>query len=253
MATASTSNGTARAQALAPYFDIQLCFASRLTALGVMPYAEALTRFTNLHRRFAYGNIGKTGIDPRWFEFVDAISQCEQESERLTCVIAWYAACNPEKPPSAEYGCFNFDPPDTEGVVRIHFNPVDTRFNTGPLHHDKLADRRRELRTMVAHVRQNFPAAVRMRGISWLYNLEAYRRIFPAEYAGSGQIAKRGIRYEGMSNWGQFLDHRGGVKDTLVAEFRERLDDLDPEALWRAFPLPALRVEAPLDVFSDDT
>ncbi len=252
MVTASTFNGIAKARTLAPYFDIQLRFAARLAAAGVVPYDKALTHYTNLHRRFAYGNIGKVGVDPRWHEFVDLMQARKQDDERLEYSLDWYARCEPERPPSARYGCFNFDPPDAEGVVRIHFNPVDTRFGTSPLHRDKLADRRADLRAMIASICAEFPAAERLRGISWLYHLDAYRRVFPPAYAESGQIAKYGIRYEGMSNWGQFLDHRGAVKAAPVADFRERLEALDPQALWQTFPLPALRVEASLDVFSDD-
>ena len=134
-------------------------------------------------------------------------------------------------------------------MVRIHFNPVDVADGVGPLHASKLARRRAEVKEMVQHVVAAYPEAQSLRGMSWLYNLEAYRRIFPAAYTAEAAIITGGIRYEGMSSWGQFLDHRGGVKPNLVESFRARLPDLDPDALWLSFPLPARLAEAPLAAF----
>jgi hypothetical protein len=35
---------------------------------------------------------------------------------------------------------------------------------------------------MFAHIRQHVPQATAVRGNSWLYNLEAYRRLYPPAY-----------------------------------------------------------------------
>ena len=58
------------------------------------------------------------------------------------------------------------------------------------------------------------------------------------------------LRFTGNSSWGQFLDVRGQVKAGAAAAFVAGLDNLDREAPWRVFPLPALGAEAAVAVFA---
>ena len=150
-------------------------------------------------------------------------------------------------PVVATFGCFAYArPPDAR--LRLHF--VNAEPDGGsPLAKERQAARRADLAALFAHV-QAAPggASLRVVGGSWLYNLEAYRRLFPPSYVASARVHPR--RFRRMSLWGQFLDRHGAVKRAMADPFRARLaraasiDDLDA-----CFPLPALAVEAPVSAF----
>ncbi len=87
-----------------------------------------------------------------------------------------------------------------------------------------------------------------MAGVSWLYNVPAYRRLFPQTYLATAKIA--GQRFRNMPLWGQFLDRHGAVRANLAAVFLERLARLDSmEHPVECFPFQPLAVEAPLADF----
>ncbi|BBK42238.1 hypothetical protein STVA_22580 [Allostella vacuolata] len=241
-----------RARRLRPYFDLQLRFAAAMAAALGIPLAASVARNTDFHRRFGLGRLGGGAGGPEWQSYLAALAGLAGDAERLdwTCETFLRAA---DEPPDgrAAFGCFAFDPPDAGGVVRLHFRPADRRGGTGPLARDKAADRRAELGRLVGHVRQAFPAARTVRGASWLYNVEAYRRLFPPAYAASAAIVDRLERYEGGSSWGQFLDHRGAVKADLADRFVAGLVTLDPARPTLAFPLPLCRAEAPIACFAE--
>jgi hypothetical protein len=107
-----------------------------------------------------------------------------------------------------------------------------------------------ELRALFGWVAEHHPDARRVRGTSWLYHLEAYRRLFPPAYTSAPGVPER-LYFHGSSSWGQFLDHRERVKPAARSAFLAQLPALDPERIGQAFPLPALKVTAPLAVFLD--
>jgi hypothetical protein len=104
---------------------------------------------------------------------------------------------------------------------------------------------------MFTYIKQTYADAKEVRGGSWLYHLEAYRRIFPPVYGASRKVQQGNARFQGTSSWGQFLDHREGVKPALREQFLENLKKLDLHRLWEVFPLPACRAHAPMQAFYD--
>jgi hypothetical protein len=147
------------------------------------------------------------------------------------------------------FGCFACARPTDDGAVRIHFTNRTGGGEVGPLSAARTAERLSELRAMFAFVRETCPSARSVLGGSWLYNLEAYRRLFPPDYGGSASLPPGPVRLTGSSTWGQVLDHQGGVKPSVRHHLLERLDTLDPDAPWRAFPVQALRASAPIEIF----
>ncbi|HEY9218163.1 MAG TPA: hypothetical protein VIO94_08945, partial [Phenylobacterium sp.] len=167
---------------------------------------------------------------------------------RLELTVDRFAECAAEPRPDPEFGCFSYEPPDANGAVRIHFHNRDSADGTGPLTQAKAPARMAELQAMFAHVETVHPQARAVRGGSWLYNLEAYRRLFPPAYGASRRAPER-VSLSGTSSWGQLLDHTEAVKPAVRDAFLARLPELDPAAPWRVFPLPALRTQAPLALF----
>jgi hypothetical protein len=232
-------------------FALQLAFAGRMAELTGLTLPQAVSRYSNLHRRFGLGDIDVVPPSPDWARYLDGLERAASDEARLAWTLEAYAR-SPDEPPTpgrTAVGCFAFDPPDAEGVVRIHFYNRDVEGGAGPLARGKTAERTRELAAMFALVRRTHPAATSVAGRSWLYNLEAYRRLFPPAYAASRAPPAGPVRLSGASSWGQFVDHRGAIKPELRDRLLAKLDDLDPTAPWRAFPLPALAVSASIAAF----
>ncbi len=245
------AKGLAVAEIAREFFGVQLHYACVLSAKAGMPLAEAITFHTNFHRLFAYGNLGKMTPDPEFVVLVRDVVALSAEM-RLDHLIAAYAerAADPWPPERFPFGNhFACEAPNEAGIVRIHFR---NRFNTdahGPLHASNVAQRRADLTAMFAFVADRWPDATAINGASWLYNMAAYRRLFPADY-GASRMPMIGPRsMHGLSTWGQFLEFRGGAKPEMVERFKRGLDALDVTQPWLSFPYQVLATTAPLTSF----
>ncbi|MDO8411205.1 MAG: hypothetical protein Q7S93_14220 [Phenylobacterium sp.] len=239
----------ARAEVFREYFALQLSFAEEVSRLSGRPLGEAVRDFTNLHRRLGLGDASTSSPHPEWRDYSGPMEALPDAQARLDWTMRVLAAA-PDEPPQpnrVRFGCFSYDPPEA-GVVRIHFNNHDSIDGVGPLARSKVPARRSELARMFAHLRRTAPEAEVVVGSSWLYNLEAYRRLFPTDYTASATEAGE-VRLSGTSSWGQFLTHSGAVHPERRAAFMTALKRLDPQAPWRAFPLRPLRVTAPVERF----
>lgn len=241
-----------RAERLGDYFALQLRFAEHMADRAAIPLARSLAYYTNLQRRFGLGDMDSGPAPPEWLAFVVAVEALASAKQRLDFTKRFYVTAPEDVPPLDRrgFGCFSCDPPDADGVVRIHFSNRDSADGTGPLSRAKMSRRLAELQAMFAFMRAAWPAAVTVQGGSWLYNLDAYRRLFPPAYGDSRSPPER-VRLRGTSSWGQFLDHREAIKPDLRAAFLRNIETVDIAAPWRSFPLPALRVAAPIETFYD--
>lgn len=242
-----------RADRIAPYFEVQLRLANRMAELTGGPLGEATLNNTNLHRRLGLG-VWRSGPPAEgWRPYANALdavsgSLAAQLELTRTAFIAAPDEVLPH-PGQAGFGCFAHDPMTEDGVVRIHFHNLDTDEDGGPLARAKVARRQAELRALVANVRRTHPQATTIRGGSWLYNIEAYRRLFPPDYVTSRAPHAPPIGLRGTATWGQVIDSREqirpDVRDAVIAELRH----MDPEAPWEVFPYRMLSVSAPVESF----
>ena len=239
-----------RAAHIGPYFEIQLRLAQRMSELTAIPLSQTARDHTNFHRRFGLGD-AREPVAPLWARCQERLDQLADLTDqvRWTQHIYREAGEEPDLPGRTQFGCFACEPPSVEGVVRIHFSNRDTDELGGPLIKAKSPARTAELAALVVHIRETYPDAVRIQGGSWLYHIEAYRRLFPADYAASRTPWTGRITLTGTSSWGQLIDSRENIRpdirDTLIAN----LDTLDPAAPWRAFPFQVLSVTAPMESF----
>ena len=67
---------------------------------------------------------------------------------------------------------------------------------------------------------------LRVVGASWLYNLEAYRRLFPASYVATARVLPDRFRH--MPLWGQFVNRHGADLSPLKPDKGTR-----PSVLYR--------------------
>jgi len=143
----------------------------------------------------------------------------------------------------ATFGCFSYARPRADRV-RLHFHNRDTGGRSS-LASDLVDRRRGELAALFAHARRTGPDSARVVGASWLYNLEAYRRLFPGSYLATARPI--GGLFRHMPLWGQFLDRHGTVKARMAQPFLDRLEACaSPDDLCQCFPLSVLSLEAPV-------
>ena len=136
-------------------------------------------------------------------------------------------------------GCFSLEL--AQGCpARIHFLNVDEE---APLSAGRAGARRAELAALFGWLRSSGNQPLAVTGMSWLYNLQAYRSLFPPAYGASA--APVGRAWQRMPLWGQFLDRYGHVRPAPAAVFLRRLETLQSmDDADGCFPLQALAVQA---------
>ncbi|HEY2048490.1 MAG TPA: hypothetical protein VGH03_04060 [Caulobacteraceae bacterium] len=235
------------AERLRGYFEVQLLFAETIAERASRPLPDACLESTNLHQRFGLGR-ADGGAHLEWTRYAAGFERCATRSDRLDWTVAFFAAAPPMQSSPNIFGCFHYELLIPDDVVRIHFSNRDSADKCGPLARAKADRRRSELREMFGSIRAQHPGARSVRGGSWLYNLEAYRRLFPPEYAASVFTPEQ-VRLDGTSSWGQLLDFRGFVKPAVRQALLDNLRDLDIAAPWKAFPPHALGAQCAIEDF----
>lgn len=226
------------------YFDLQLRFSARYAALTGATLSEAVARCTNLRRRLGlWGADGDVG----WAAFLDEVGGCSGPADALR--IAMDVHQRAPRPVPSPFGCFNYDPPDAQGTLRLHFMPEERHRQTSALAESRLPERRDELRGLFREVRRIHRDVRHVKGLSWLYHVQAYRGLFPQPYLASLTVPTEPLNMNGSSVWGQVLNHRAqlrpGIADVVLAGLRES----NVNAPWFAFPLQPLTASCSADHF----
>ncbi len=218
------------------YFDLQLQLAGHYAAITGLPFDAAVDTCTNLRRRLGlWGDAG----EGRWRALRAQLRPLGGNRPAALALCLDVLAAHPPAQPGQPFGCFSYDAPDAAGTLRLHFMPPPGTA-ASPLAHAHMDDRRQELRALFAHLRQSRAPVRAVMGVSWLYNLEAYLRLFPPAYRASVAAPGFALHLNGSSTWGQVLDWRQAVKPGVRDAVRARLGHMRPGAPWRAFPLQAL-------------
>jgi hypothetical protein len=243
----ASNDGLSRVIYAKAFFDLQLEFAAKVMALTGLPLARALLEYTNLYARFGLGRDFDSG-HPTWEEYVAGL---QDTSDRRGWTYRFYLA-RPEAtgPPNvvAAFGCFAYARSSSHRI-RLHFQNAETD-GRSPLGLDRVERRRADLAAMFEHVKRSQPEPPQVVGASWLYNLDAYRRLFPASYLGTARVLAG--RFQHMPLWGQFLDRHGDIKESITGPFLERLArQSSVDGLGQCFPFQVLSVEASATEFYD--
>lgn len=240
-----------RAERMRPYFALQLALARRMAELTAEPLGAAVIRYTNFHRRFGFGRWGGEAA-PGWRPYAEALEAAPDPEAQLALTCEMFLLAPEERGHEAgriAFGCFACEQPKPDGSVNIHFLNLDTDAAGGPLSAAKLARRQGEMAAMVRHLRLNCPQVTQIRGKSWLYHLEAYRRVFPPAYAESRQPYDGPVTLHGNGLWGQTIDSWERVRPDVAQAVTDALPGLDAKAPWMVFPLQGLATVAPISAF----
>jgi hypothetical protein len=229
------------------FFDLQLQFAHKVAGLSGLPLARVLLEYTNLYIRFGLGR-DFDPAHPTWQEYLAGLEDTRDIGE-------WTYAFYSRRPDAmaapgvvATFGCFAYSRLSGERI-RLHFQNAETAGHA-PLATERVGQRRAELTALFEHVQRTSCQPERVIGASWLYNLGAYRRLFPSSYLATARVI--GHRFQHMPLWGQFVDRHGAIKEPMTRQFRERLDrQSNVDGLEQCFPLQVLSVNAPVQEFHD--
>lgn len=207
----------------------------RQPALTGVPIAEAINTCTNLRRRF--GLFGPEG-DRAWAAFLDGVRACENSRDVLGLALAARAAAPKLKP--SPFGCFSYDARAADGILRLHFMPEPRHRDSSPLADNSMHERRAVLGALFADVRERHPEVRHVRGLSWLYNIQPYKRLFPPAFTESLAPVNGLLHLNGSSTWGQVLNYRHELRPGVADRVLTGLEPKTVRTPWQAFPLQPL-------------
>ena len=227
--------------------DLQLQFAHKVTDLSGLPLTRVLLEYTNLYIRFGLGRDFHPA-HPTWQAYLAGLQDTNDQREWTYRFYLARAEVMAGPPVVATFGCFSYALLRGDRI-RLHFQNADTERHSS-LGVACLGQRRADLTALFGHVQRTLHKRVQVVGMSWLYNLEAYRRLFPVSYVATARVL--GDRFQSMPLWGQFLDRHGSIKEHMTRPFIERLErQVSVERLHECFPFQVLAVEAPVREFYD--
>lgn len=227
------------------FLELQIRFARRLASLMSVELGQVLAEHTVLRHLLNVSISLADQSDPIWQAFVSGISQHVDNADWAYAYYQAYPALE-EVSDKPRFGCFYSTYPFRGmPVVRLHF---ENRTAARVLSREAVALRQSELRSLFADIQRRHPEAERVRGGSWLYNVEAYKRLFPSEYINSAVSV--GYETGFFSLWGQFLRADGHVREPAAAQFLQCLAQQESvEACLMCFPYAVLRPECSIEAF----
>ncbi|HEY0010830.1 MAG TPA: hypothetical protein VGB97_02865 [Candidatus Paceibacterota bacterium] len=161
------------------------------------------------------------------------------------------------------FGCFYYRYDEATQTIAPHFFNAEAEeqfengqdVSKGPLSKEKLELRKAELAEMFRDIKTKHPDAKYVRGKSNLYNLEAYRRLYPPTYA-VGDVDYDPELWKGNTDiWGQFLGGHDkapgeyGFKREPATAFLEKAKEVPLDRLVDAVPLPPRSAEGNIQDF----
>jgi hypothetical protein len=229
------------------FFDLQLQFAHKVTVLSGLPLARALLEYTNLYVRFGLGR-DFDPTHPTWREYLAGLQNTNDSREWTYRFYVTRPEAMDAPGVVATFGCFAYARLSGDRI-RLHFRNAETDGHS-PLGIARLDQRLADLAALFEHVKRTLPQPLQMVGASWLYNLDAYRRLFPVPYLATARVIGR--RFQHMPLWGQFVDRYGESKASMTSQFLERLERPSSlDSLDQCFPFQVLSVEASVAEFYD--
>jgi hypothetical protein len=227
------------------FFGLQLTFARKITQLTKQPYHDTVLNLTALYRILGLD----WSLDPRHPVWQTYLKGLHQEGSDTDWSYQFYLERADQIPSynKPRWGCFSYEYWSERRMIHLHFANLDGS-GYGPLSHQRKEARLAELWSMFMHIKRVHLDAVAVHGSSWLYNVEAYCRLFPVEFRLSARTDTPHLIARSL--WGQFLRHDGRLNEERAEVFLDRLNRLEEEHHYaQCFPYQVLITEAPISLF----
>jgi len=229
------------------FFDLQFAFAERVRDLSGVSLEVALFESTNFYVRLGFGRDFKAN-HPGWQSYLSGLREARDGREWTYRFYLREPEVRTAPSVAASFGCFSYAVRDA-GHVRLHFRSAEAD-DCSSLGASRIGQRRADLSALCAHWKPGLSRDTPVVGASWLYNLQAYRRLFPPGYVSTARPIRGAFR--SMALWGQFVDRRGEVRSPAAAAFRSALGRASSSGdLDACLPLQPLTVTASVGEFRD--
>jgi len=240
------------------HFSLQYEYAKRATKVLNIPIGETLMEFTQFWRRIHNPlelkvNKMEWSFDsttPQWRELSDRINHNEPAD---TVAYELYTKNNSTAEAGKNYfGCFRYNfnqqVDDEKAIIEIHFKNRDSSVY-GPLTKERKHARCHDLKSMFESISKNHSEAKIVRGGSWLYNLNSYRRLFPEIFTTDMKVEE--IPFPRTSGiWGQFLTSNGKVNASMKRNFLLKVNNAkNADELLQCFEFKILFPSAGIESF----
>jgi hypothetical protein len=231
------------------FLELQARFARRAASIRGLSELEAFRIYTTFygiaHDNDAGSPSDRWSFDPdhaAWRGLVDVTRGGDDPVDHVDRALQALERRSDERRRST---CFEYDYWPGERLIRLHFG--NTSDGSG-LSSQSIPERHGELRALFMEIAHAHPRATAVRGTSWLYHLDAYRRLFPTGYV--ERLEPAGHLHQFLALWGQFLDRHGRVKVSLAGPFLDQVNRATSIGdLNAAFPFDVLRTTCPIEHF----
>lgn len=230
------------------WFHLIIKYAEKRAEISNTDLIETIKSYTPVY--YLIGNydweLNKDSI--YWKEFIQRV----KEKEDLEEIIYDMYLKNYQEFNHKWFGCFRYryiEDENGDGIVKMHFLN-DRTSKEGPLSSSQKENRLKELKNMFEDVKKNYPNAKYVKGGSWLYNLNAFKRLFPREYF----VEMHSIHQKPqmLVIWGQFINSEWGIKKSEANEFLSKLEKANTERdLENVFELIELFPKCDIKYFYD--
>ncbi len=232
------------------FLTLQVRFAQKIAEVSDQALENVLMDHTMLRNLFNL-RVSHDIRNPHWDEFIQGLCTSDNPEDWTYNFYLQRMAAKPDASDDRRFfGCFSYVYP-WRGTrkLRLHFENRETSEH-GTLSKERMATRKAELLAMFQYIQANHSDVETVRGGSWLYNIAAYRRLFPPDYV---KTAKP-VDYETMfwALWGQFVARNGSIREPAASQFLECLGKQQTvEDCLQCFPYQVLRPECSIEIFYD--
>ena len=225
------------------FFELQLTFAHRLADKFDLPLTDTVRDYTTFTK----------SLGEEWKVYsrcLESPTNALEQAELAHHTYLTHYAGDP-KPQDTYFddhpffGSFYYELWDNDRIICPHVINNRSRL----LKDDQIPVRHRELTAMFRHIQSSVPNAEIVRGNSWMYNLQFYRRLFPPQYYTTLPERKE-VEFTSLACWGQSFNRKWKVEEPLAQTLFERLKDLDDlDNLRHCFFFPILQPQCSIEYF----
>lgn len=233
--------------------DLYIDFAEAVSKKTGRPLEDVLLNYTPLYARFGIVPKQPDSDNPVWKEFIEGIKNLDDEDlknyvydffkKRQEVKKTLNLNPNKIKPPGS---CFQYEIKGSK--VKLHFSNED-KSGYGPLSKERESVRLAELKNIFTDIKLNHHEVETVQGGSWLYNIDAYKRLFPSSYTAKPTPAEDNGTAHIFAYWGQLFDSEGHIKQEERENLFRKLESVDPSEIASAFQFQPLEVSAPIEDF----
>lgn len=225
------------------FIQLQFIFADKVSKILGVSFQKALFDYTSMPIRVGVPFSDLNEKNQNWKSIVENISTKEDYEKAYEI---HYKRMKDAPPMRMQYGCFSFDYLPDEKLVKLHFANND-KADPDVLSDANQPKRREELRSLLAHIKNEHPEAEEIISSSWLYNIEKFKRLFPNEFFENTTVQ---WDFRSLGIWGQFIDKYGRIKTEVLNEFIIKASQCNSlDELKAAFSLKDLKCWSSITCF----